>query len=62
MNLRPLNPRYFVSPQIDAADLPAIAAAGIATVICNRPDAEVPPSQQAAAIRTVRRPGLLHYK
>ncbi|MGR3759024.1 TIGR01244 family sulfur transferase [Roseobacteraceae bacterium NS-SX3] len=51
MDARELTPRYSVSPQISAEDLPAIAEAGFTTVICNRPDAEVPPSHQAAAIR-----------
>ncbi|MCE8007861.1 TIGR01244 family sulfur transferase [Aestuariivita sp.] len=50
MDIRPLTPRYAVSPQIDPQDLTAIAEAGFTTVICNRPDAEVPPSHQAAAI------------
>lgn len=50
MDLRRLSPRYFVAPQIAAGDLPAIAAAGITLVICNRPDAEVPPAHRAAAI------------
>jgi uncharacterized protein (TIGR01244 family) len=51
MDIRPLEPRYAVSPQISVEDAPAIAAAGFRTVICNRPDAEVPPSHQADAIR-----------
>jgi len=50
MDIRQITPTYFVAPQIDPADLPDIAAAGITTVICNRPDGEVPPAFQAAAI------------
>lgn len=50
MDIRPLTPRYAVSPQISVDDLPAIAEAGITTVICNRPDSEIPAAQQAAAI------------
>jgi uncharacterized protein (TIGR01244 family) len=50
MDIRELTPRYFVSPQIAAEDMPALAEAGITTVICNRPDEEVPPSHQAATI------------
>ena len=50
MDIRPLTPRYAVSPQISAEDLPAIAEAGFTTVICNRPDTEVPPSHQAETI------------
>lgn len=51
MDARTLTPRYSVTPQISVEDVPAIAAAGFTTVICNRPDAEVPPSHQAATIR-----------
>ena len=50
MDIRPLTPRYAVSPQISVEDLPAIAEAGFTTVICNRPDTEVPPSHQAETI------------
>jgi uncharacterized protein (TIGR01244 family) len=51
MDIRQISPTYAVSPQIDVADIPAIAAAGFTTIICNRPDAEVPPSHQANAIQ-----------
>ena len=50
MDIRPITPRYAVSPQISPEDLPAIKAAGFTTVICNRPDAENPPDWQAAAM------------
>ncbi|MDJ0823549.1 MAG: TIGR01244 family sulfur transferase [Paracoccaceae bacterium] len=50
MQIRPLSPRYNVSPQITVEDVPALVEAGITTVICNRPDAEVPPPFQADAI------------
>lgn len=50
MELRALTPRYSVSPQIAPEDMPAIAAAGFTTVICNRPDSEVPAELQAAAM------------
>lgn len=53
MDMRQLTPRYHVSPQISVEDIPDIAAAGIALIICNRPDVEVPPTHQAAAIRDV---------
>ena len=55
MQARQLSPRYQVSPQIAVEDIPAIAAEGITTIICNRPDAEVPPSHQAEAIGTAAR-------
>lgn len=40
MQLRALSDTLFVSAQIQAADLPAIAAQGVRTLICNRPDGE----------------------
>lgn len=51
MDMKLITPDYAVSPQIDATDVPAIAAAGFTCVICNRPDAEVPPAQRADVIR-----------
>ncbi|TKZ21339.1 TIGR01244 family phosphatase [Shimia litoralis] len=51
MDIRQITPRYFVSPQISAEDIPAVVAAGISTVICNRPDAEIPPSHHALALK-----------
>ncbi len=40
MDIRTLTNELAVSPQILAADLPAIAEAGFRSVICNRPDCE----------------------
>lgn len=51
MDIRQLTPTYFVSPQISPDDMDALSAAGITVILCNRPDAEVPPSHSAAAIR-----------
>lgn len=51
MDIRTLTPDYAVSPQINPEDIAAIAAAGFTTVICNRPDGEVPPDLGAAALR-----------
>lgn len=51
MEIRPLSDRYAVAPQIAPEDAPAVAAAGYDTVICNRPDAEVPPGLRAEAVR-----------
>ena len=47
MNIRQITPQYSVSPQIEPEDLTAIRDAGFTRVICNRPDAEVPPALQA---------------
>lgn len=51
MDIRQLTPRYYVAPQIDPSDMDDLRAAGITRILCNRPDAEVPPSHTAAAIR-----------
>lgn len=51
MQQNTLSDSYAVSPQIDAPDLAEIARAGFTTVLCNRPDGEVPEDRQAAAIR-----------
>lgn len=51
MDIRKITADYYVAPQIDPDDLPAIAAAGIKTIICNRPDIEVPPSHRAAQLQ-----------
>lgn len=50
MDIRPLSPTFAVSPQIAVEDIPAIVAAGYTTIICNRPDAEIPPSHAASVI------------
>ena len=52
MDIRKVTDVYFVSPQIAPEDMETIRALGVTTVLCNRPDVEVPPSHQAAAIRT----------
>lgn len=51
MDIRQLTDDYAVSPQIAAEEAADIAAAGFKTVICNRPDPEVPEEFQASAIR-----------
>ncbi|MCL4189200.1 MAG: TIGR01244 family phosphatase [Rhodobacteraceae bacterium] len=51
MDIRHLTPVYAVSPQIAPSDAAELKARGFVTVICNRPDAEVPPGQRAADIR-----------
>ncbi|MGC3937540.1 TIGR01244 family sulfur transferase [Roseobacter sp. EG26] len=50
MDIRQITPDFFAAPQICVDDLREIAALGIRLVICNRPDVEVPPSHQCAAI------------
>ncbi|KQB95368.1 hypothetical protein AL073_16060 [Loktanella sp. 1ANDIMAR09] len=50
MDIRQISPTYAVTPQIAVEDIPAIAEAGFQTIICNRPDAEIPPSHHASVI------------
>lgn len=50
MDVRRITESFAVAPQISAEDAAALAEAGYHTVICNRPDAEVPPDLQSAAI------------
>ncbi|WP_253074639.1 beta-lactamase hydrolase domain-containing protein, partial [Burkholderia vietnamiensis] len=38
MNIRKLTDTLSVSPQIAATDLPALQAAGVRAIVCNRPD------------------------
>jgi uncharacterized protein (TIGR01244 family) len=51
MDLRPLDEITAVAPQLEPGDMAALARDGVAVVICNRPDVEVPPPLQAAAMR-----------
>jgi uncharacterized protein (TIGR01244 family) len=51
MDLRPITDTYSVAPQLSPSDMATLAASGVTTVICNRPDAENPPALQAAAMQ-----------
>jgi uncharacterized protein (TIGR01244 family) len=51
MDIRQITPDYAVSPQIAPEDVAEIKAAGITTVICNRPDGEIPPEVRSDRIR-----------
>jgi len=51
MDLRQITEGYSVTPQIEPADVATLAAQGVKTLICNRPDMENPPPLQAAAIQ-----------
>lgn len=61
MDIRQITPQYAVSPQIDPADMKAIAAAGFKTVICNRPDEEIPPSHHANMMQAAAQEAGLHF-
>lgn len=51
MDLRALSEDHSVTGQLDPADMAVLAAQGVSMVICNRPDSEVAPDQQAAAMQ-----------
>jgi uncharacterized protein (TIGR01244 family) len=51
MDIRQITPRYFVAPQISVEDVSQLPALGFTCLICNRPDVEIPPSHQAAAMQ-----------
>ena len=51
MDIRPLDDAVSVAPMLEPGDMAALAAAGVTTVICNRPDAEVGPEHRAAAMQ-----------
>ena len=51
MDIRPITDSYAVSPQISPEDVAEIKARGFTTLICNRPDEEVPPGIRASDIR-----------
>ena len=51
MDIRPITETYSVSPQISVEDVQTLADNGFTTVICNRPDAEIPPSHHADVIQ-----------
>ena len=51
MDIRPLTETYSVTPQIAPEDIAAIAEAGFQTVICNRPDGEIPPELHLSTLR-----------
>ncbi|MBU9334657.1 bifunctional protein tyrosine phosphatase family protein/NAD(P)/FAD-dependent oxidoreductase [Burkholderia multivorans] len=56
MTLRTLTDTLAVSPQIAVADLPALHAAGIRTIVCNRPDRESAEQPDLAEIRAAAAP------
>lgn len=59
---RALTSCYFVAPQIAPADMPAIAAAGFTTVICNRPDSEVEAELRTDAMRAAAQAAGLRFE
>ncbi|WP_380053047.1 TIGR01244 family sulfur transferase [Falsihalocynthiibacter sp. SS001] len=53
MEIKTITDNYAVSAQILPEDVQTIADAGFTTVICNRPDAEIPPELHAAEMKKV---------
>ena len=51
MDIRRIDARIAVSPQIDPADIPAIKAAGFTAIVNNRPDGEEPGQPSGDAVR-----------
>lgn len=51
MDIRYLSPDYAVSPQIEPGDAARLKEAGFTTVICNRPDEEIPADLHADRVR-----------
>ncbi len=47
-----INGRYHVSTQIEVGDIDGLKKAGFTTIICNRPDFEVPLELQSEVIRS----------
>lgn len=50
MDIRQISPTYAVSPQISVEDIALLKHSGFTTIICNRPDNEIPPSHHASVI------------
>lgn len=61
LDLRRLTSDYAVAPQIEPSDMSAIKAAGYVMVINNRPDAEIGPGLQSAAMAEAARAAGLAY-
>lgn len=55
MEYKTISETITVSPQIRAADVPAIAAAGYRSILCNRPDGESPDQPGFAEIEAAAR-------
>ena len=56
MQLKQVNPEFWVADQITAQDIELIAARGIKTVFCNRPDGEGPDQPNVIEIEQALKP------
>ena len=62
MDIRKISDSYFVSPQISPDDVAEIARAGFKTLICNRPDGEIPPEFHCAEVEREAKAAGLTFK
>jgi sulfide:quinone oxidoreductase len=62
MQIKPLNPDISVSPQVLPEDVAEAAAAGIRSIINNRPDGESPDQPEGAAIAAAAAASGLAYR
>jgi uncharacterized protein (TIGR01244 family) len=62
LELKRINDRVSVSPQIRPEDVPAIKAAGFTTIVNNRPDGESPDQPTGAEIRAAAEAAGLSYR
>jgi len=60
-DIRSVTPDFAVAPQISVQDLAHLAEAGFKRVICNRPDAEVPPGLSSATMATAAKAAGVDY-
>ncbi|MEM1387204.1 MAG: TIGR01244 family sulfur transferase [Pseudomonadota bacterium] len=61
MKIKHISPDFAVSEQVAPGDCAALAAAGFGTLINNRPDAEVGPDLQSAAMQAAAEAAGLRY-
>ena len=61
MNIRQITAHYAVSPQIDPEDVAEIASMGFGTIICNRPDPEIPASHASSVMAQAAADVGLHF-
>ncbi|GIT85574.1 MULTISPECIES: TIGR01244 family sulfur transferase [Roseobacter] len=61
MDIREVTPKFSVAPQISPDQMHDLVAAGFKRVLCNRPDAEVPVSHQAAAMEAAAKQAGLEF-
>jgi uncharacterized protein (TIGR01244 family) len=62
LELKRINDRVSVSPQIRPEDVPAIKAAGFTTIVNNRPDGESPDQPTGAEIKAAAEAAGLGYR